>query len=395
MAQETRIRPMPFRWLAALTTLMFVVAACTSGGGASSAPDAETPQASVEAAESAEASTEASADAGDGAAPTPYPDAEGELIPVRMAQSVNALAFAPLLVALEMNFFAYQGIDLEYIELEGGATARQALIGGSVDLVDSASTEVLAAVAEGVDFLAIQGTINQTLQVCIERSFMEEKGVTPEDSLEDRMAALEGATIGITGPGAVSDRGMRWLLIEYGGLDPDLDTVITQIGGPPTLAAAIDANQIQAFLISPPACANAENGVVLIEPQEVPEFENYIHEVVFGMREWIEANADAAGRVATAISMGNNFIIDYPEAALRILQEGPFSESDPAIIENAFYATILPQVEKLPSGLMTEEMWEATNTVLLEAGVIEEPVDVSEGGFWTNEYIDEAGAEVS
>lgn len=388
MTTESRTRSTALRFIAILSMLLLVLAACTADDGQTTPPDdGATPEV-----------TPAGTDDGDGNGEqpehTPFPDAEGELIPVRMAQSVNALAFAPLLVALEMNFFGYQGIDLEYIELESGATARQALIGGSVDLVDSASTEVLAAVAEGVEYIVIQGTINQTLQVCVHADFMEEKGVTPDDSLEDRLAALEGATIGITGPGAVSDRGMRWLLIEYGGLDPDLDTVITQIGGPPTLSAAIDANQIQAFLISPPACASAENGVVLVEPGDVPEFANYIHEVLFAMRPWVEENPDAARRVATAISMGNNFIIQYPEQALRLLQEGPFSETDPAIIEDAFYATILPQVEKLPDGLMTEEMWDATNTVLLEAGVIDSPIDVAEGGFWTNEYIDVDGAQI-
>jgi NitT/TauT family transport system substrate-binding protein len=252
----------------------------------------------------------------------------------------------------------------------------------------------MAAVAEGVEYLTIQGTINQTLQLCADEGFLEEKGVSPEDPLEDRMAALEGATLGITGPGAVSDRAMRWLLIEYGGLDPNLDTVITQIGGPPTLAAALDAGQIQGFLISPPACASSENGVVLVEPGDVPEFGNYIHEVLFGMREWVEANEDAASRVATAISMGNNFIIEHPEEALQVLQESAFGDADPEIIETAFYATILPQVEALPSGLMSEEQWEQTNTVLLEAGVIEDPVDVGEGGFWTNDYIDEDGAQL-
>jgi NitT/TauT family transport system substrate-binding protein len=395
MTEDSRTRPMPVRLFAALAALLLILAACTSDGDqATDTPGEETPAATASTGTGGPSPTGDGGGGGGTAISTPLPNAEGELIPVRMAQSVNALSFAPLLIALELNFFGYQGVDLEYIELESGATARQALIGGSVDLVDSASTEVMAAVAEGVEYLTIQGTINQTLQLCVERSFMEGKGVTPESSLEERIAALDGATIGITGPGAVSDRAMRWLLIEYGGLDPDNDTVITQIGGPPTLAAALDAGQIQAFLISPPACASAANGVVLVEPGDVPEFVNYIHEVLFGMREWIEANPDAATRVATAISMGNNYIIEHPEEALRVLQEGPFVDTDPAIVETAFYETILPQVEALPSGLMSQEQWEETNTVLLEAGVIESPVDVAEGGFWTNEYIDEEGAQL-
>jgi NitT/TauT family transport system substrate-binding protein len=327
--------------------------------------------------------------------PVPWPSAEGDLPEVRMAQSVPALAFAPLQVALHMNFFEYQGVAVDFIELEGGATARQALIGGSVDLVDSASTEVLAAVAAGVDYIVTQGTINQTLELCARADWIEERGVTPDSPLEDRLAALDGATLGITGPGAVSDRGLRWLLIKYGGLDPDHDTVITQIGAGATMAAALEQDQVQGFLLSPPVCeVTGGEGVVLVPPGDVPEFADYIHEVLFAMRPWAEANEDLVRKVSTAISMGNNYIIQYPERSLRILQTGPFSHVDPDVIEAAFYRVVLPQVEALPDGVMTEEQWEATNTVLLEAGVIDEPIDVSEGTFWTNEYIDIDAAQI-
>lgn len=333
----------------------------------------------------------ASADPGE--APGPFESKPGDLPTVRMAQSVPQMAFAPLQVALHMNFFEYLGVKVEFIELQSGATARQALIGGSVDLVDSASTEVAAAVAEDVEFLSIQATINQTLQMCVREDWAQQKGVTPESSLEDRVKALEGAVIGITGPGAVSDRATRWLMIEYGGLDPNTQATITQIGGGAgAMAGAMEAGQIQAFLLSPPSCQVA-GGVVLIPPTDVPEFANYVHEVLYGMRDWIESNKDVATLTATAISMGNNYVIQYPDAALKILQEGPFSKVDPAIVEDAFRNVILPQVGPVRNGLQNQDAWADTMTVLLESGVIEQEIPFEEGTFWTNEYIDVEQAE--
>jgi NitT/TauT family transport system substrate-binding protein len=377
------------RPVALVAALALLVAAC--GPAATPTPAPGTP---------APATPGATPD--NGASPTPafdhtpgepFPSMDGDLPVVRVAQSVPQMAFAPLQVAIHMNFFEYLGVRVDFIELQSGATARQALVGGSVDLVDSASTEVAAAVAQGVDFLGIQGTINQTLQMCMSESWAQQQGVTPESSLEDRVRALEGATIGITGPGAVSDRATRWLMVEYGGLDPNTQATITQVGGgAAAMAGAMEADQIQAFLLSPPSCEVA-GGVVLIPPGDVPEFANYIHEVLFGMRDWIEANEEVASLVATAISMGNNYILQFPEASVRILQEGPFSHVDPQIVEDAFYRVILPQVEPVRNGLMTEEGWADTMTVLVESGVIDQEIPFEEGTFWTNQYIDVETAE--
>lgn len=383
------------RLVALLGALALSVAAC---GGDDNGDEQEPAGAEEEAQQDEEAESGDSADGEEAAAddglPEPLPAAEGELTEVRLAQSVPALSFAPLDIARYLNFFEYQGISLEFVELESGAAARQALIGGSVDLVDTASTEAIAAVAEDVDYLVVQGTINQTLELCVRQSWLDERGVTPDDPLEDRLAALEGATLGITGPGAVSDRGLRWMLIEYGGLDPDNDTVITQIGSGQTVATALENDQIQGFLLSPPTCQLAGGeGVVLVPPSDVPEFSDYVHEVLFGMRPWVEDNAETVTKVATALSMGNNYIIQQPETALAILQE-IWSDVDPDIVAEAFESTILPQVQAVENGLMTEEQWEATNTVLVEAGLVDEPIDVSEGSFWTNDYIDVDAAQV-
>jgi NitT/TauT family transport system substrate-binding protein len=305
---------------------------------------------------------------------------------------VPQMSFAPLQIALAMNFFEYLGVKVEFIELQSGATARQAVVGGSVDLVDSASTEVAAAVAENVPFQSIQATINMTLQMCVSKDFAQKQGVTPESPLEQRAAALKGATIGITGPGAVSDRATRWLMTKYGKLNPDTDATITQVGGgAAAMAGALEAGQIQAFLLSPPSCEVA-GGVVLIPPTDVPEFQNYHHEVLYGMKDWIEGHKDLATMTATAISMGNNFVIAYPEESIKILQEGPFKEVDPQIVADAFTNVIRPQVEPIKNGLQSAEGWKDTMTVLAESGVIEKALPTDEGTIWTNEYIDQTKA---
>jgi len=365
--------------LAVLMALTFALTACSAGNSTqSSAP--------------ASATAAASQPAGSGAAATydpseKLPDASGELQSVKLAQSIPSLSFSPLIIALDRNFFGYQGLKTEFVELQSGATALQAIVGGSIDLVDSASTEVASAIAKGTGIQAIENTIMMTLQVCVRKDYAEKAGVTADSPLADRLKALKGATIGITGPGAVSDKAMRYLLIKFGGLDPNTDTTITQVGGAAAMSGALDANQIQAFLLSPPNCAQTKEGMVLVDPTDVDTFKNYVFEVMLGSRDWIEANPEIATKAATAIAMGNNYILQYPDEALKILQ-AQFSKVDPSVVENAFNKTILPQVKE--DGKFDAAMWDNTNTVLVDAGIIDKAVDTAEGVVWTNKYIGDA-----
>ena len=85
--------------------------------------------------------------------------------------------------------------------------------------------------------------------------------------------------------------------------------------------------------------------------------------------------------------MGNNYILQYPDEALKILQ-AQFSKVDPSVVENAFNKTILPQVKE--DGKFDAAMWDNTNTVLMDAKAIDTAVDTSEGSLWTNKYIGDA-----
>ena len=324
------------------------------------------------------------------AAPVAAAKPSGPPLTVRIAQSTPAISFAPLIVARDLGYFEQQGVDLQFTELQSGATAQQALIGGNVNFTDSASSEVAASVSKGVPIIAVQNTILMTQEVCVRKDFADSKGITPSSPLKDRMAALKGATISITGPGSASDRGMRWLLQKYGGLDPNKDVQITQIGGSSAVVGAIEQNRIQAYLQSPPNCeVSAAKGIteVLVPPADVPEWQNYVHEVLYASNDWVTKNKEATTRTATAVSMGNNYMLQHPDESIAILQK-EFKSVDPKIIEQVVRDTILPRITK--DGKMTQAMWEATNTVLVESGQIAKPVDTKEGVLWTNEYIGNA-----
>jgi NitT/TauT family transport system substrate-binding protein len=322
---------------------------------------------------------------------SPYPTQPGKLPSVTVGQSIPALSFAALDIANEMNFFGYMGVKVDYQQLQAGSTMLQAVSSGSIKMGDSASTEIASAAIKGLPLQAVENTIMMTLQVCVRKSWAKSHGVTPSSPLVDRVKALKGAKIAITGPGSVSDTIARWLLKKYTKLDPNNDVSLIQVGGAASFAPSLDANRIQAFILSAPNCQQAKQGEVLIQPTEVPTFKNYTHEVLYVRSDWAKKNANVATRVATAVAMGNNFIIKHPDEALAILKK-KYSEVPASVVETAFKDNIQPNMR--PDGKFTSAMWKSTGQVLQEGGFVPKPLDTKAGGVWTNNYINVGAAKV-
>jgi len=322
---------------------------------------------------------------------SPYPSQPGNLPKVAVGQSIPALSFAALDIAQEMNFFGFLGVDVDYQQLQAGSTMLQAVSSGSINIGDSASTEIATAAVKGLPLQAIQNTIMMTLQVCVRKAWAQSHGVTPSSPLADRVEALKGAKIAITGPGSVSDTIARWLLKKYTQLDANNDVSLIQVGGAASFAPSLDSDRVQAFILSAPNCQQAKEGEVLIQPTEIETFKNYTHEVLYVRSDWAKKNSDIATRVATAVAMGNNFILKHPTQALEVLQK-KYPQVPPSVVAKAFGDNILPNIRG--DGKFSEEMWASTGQVLQEGGFIPKPLDVTEGAIWTNNYINVESAKV-
>src|SRR3546814_6608290 len=77
-----------------------------------------------------------------------------------------------------------------------------------------------------------------SLQLVVSNDFLQRKGVSPKDPLAKRLAALKGATLGVSAIKGAQDRAGRWLVAQ-GGLDPAKDLNVAMIGPPPALNAAL------------------------------------------------------------------------------------------------------------------------------------------------------------
>lgn len=351
------------RFLVGILSLMVVLAGCattTSPPAKTETPAAQTP-----------------------AAPAPKKD----LGKVTIVQSVQTLSFAPMYVAQAKNYFKDEGIDATVVAVNGGAEANAAIVGKSAEFGAVDSSAVPQLVEKGIEVIAFQSNVNaMTMGLVVRKDVADKLGLKRDMPLNERLAKLKGLTIGITGPGAATDTYTRYYL-RKAGFDPDKDAKLVALGGGPALTAALKQGQIDAFQLSPPTPETLVadgTGVLVIASSlgDVPEFK-FPYEVVLARADYAKANPDHVRAVARAVSRANNFILQNPAEATKLLQEY-FKSTKPEILEQAVknVATSIPK-----DGLMDKAGWENLGKIMLDAKQITKPFDATEGKYWTNEYV--------
>lgn len=314
---------------------------------------------------------------------SPYPSQSTSVATVTIGQSVPTMSFAPLEIARAMNFFGYLGVKVNYSTLQSGTAMQEAVVGGSINVGSDASTDVAEMISKGLPGEAIANVMPMTLQVCVNKSWAQQHGLSPSQPLKQRIAGLKDATFGITGPGSLSDAAGRWLVKTYGGASNATSISV----GSSSLAPSVDADKIQAFLQSAPTCEETSSGEVLVNPSEVPEWKNYANEVLFTTKSYASSNAPALTRVATAVNMGAEFIAQHPAQAIKMLEK-LYPTVSPSTISAAFKAGIQPSLAANVD--FTAAMWQNVNAILVGGGTISKPISTAPNTSWTNQYIDAA-----
>jgi len=144
---------------------------------------------------------------------------------------------APLYVAQDAGIFRKHGLRLELIFIAGGSLSTQALIGKSLDLLQTGGPPFLNAYLRGARLKIIGGVTNILPYVLITSS---------------RVASAEqlrGKKIGISRFGSNTDFVVR-LALGILGLTP-ADVTVLQVGGSQSRLVALKAGTIDATVLSP------------------------------------------------------------------------------------------------------------------------------------------------
>lgn len=306
---------------------------------------------------------------------------------ITVASLPNAF-LAPLYVADDQGYFEDEDINVEIVELESGQAGVSAVVSGTAQFADIGLDDLSVLTAEGEDSLVMAyNLVNRvTLTLVMDSEVAADLGVSRDSPIEERFAALEGLTLGVTSPGAATDKYMRYYLREA-GLDPDRDANIVAIGGGGSLLAALESGQIDAYQLSPPTpyIAEAEGfGTILIDGPEgdVPLFSDFAYTGFATNQDWAEENPESVEAFMTALSRGMDYVIENPEDAAEIVQ-GYLGTDDLETTTRTLEA-LIPAMSD--TGCFTDGSVADSVDIMVEAEILPEAVDTEEGGIWTNEF---------
>lgn len=174
-----------------------------------------------------------------------------ELRKINITQAVASFAFLPISYAKAAGYYKAEGLDVRQIATRGGGPDLTALVSGDVAFNAAAGTYQIGAIQSGRKIVNVYNFYRRNLiSVVISVEAQKRIGVPPDAPLAKRTAALKGLKMGMTRPGALTDKQLRHLA-RIGGLKKG-EMEIIAIGGPPALLGALERGQIDGFAISPP-----------------------------------------------------------------------------------------------------------------------------------------------
>ena len=156
--------------------------------------------------------------------------------PVELKINYGAVSagYTPVWIAHDEGFFAKYGLKTDP-KLVGAATEVQALLGGSLDIING-GPELVDARLQGADVFYVAGMVNRFVFSLYSKPDLQ------------KLADLRGKAIGATQPNSSTDFASR-ILLKEAGLVPGKDSNILYVKGVPEILAAIIQGTVAAGVL--------------------------------------------------------------------------------------------------------------------------------------------------
>jgi NitT/TauT family transport system substrate-binding protein len=282
------------------------------------------------------------------------------------------IQYAPFYVAVEKGYFKEAGIEIEFdykFETDGVA-----LVGaGELPFAIVSGEQVLLARAQGLPVTYIAAWYQQYPVSVIARS---ELGViVPQD--------LKGKKIGLPGLFGANYIGLRALL-NAGELTEE-DVTLDAIGfNQVELMAAGEQDIIVGYAANEPLQLRAQ-GIAVTEIR-VADYAQLAANGLLASEKVITENPELVHAFVSAFLRGLEDTLADPDQAFQLSESHipNFSELD-AAVQKQVLTTSIEQWKTDRPGYSDPQAWENMQDVLLEMGLISEPLDLSKA--FTNEFI--------
>jgi NitT/TauT family transport system substrate-binding protein len=273
----------------------------------------------------------------------------------------DGLHFFALYVARAGGFFAKQGLDVEWLSVNGGTRQAAAIMGGSAEMTPLGLMHVIKSQSEGGNLIAFADSFDTyAMSVVVSNEAMTKAGLDPAMPIDEKVKRLSGLRLGITSPGSSTDMLVRSMFLAR-GLDPDKALELQPFGTGPAMLAAFEKKISDGFVFAAPwpdLVVSKGLGKVVIDPftGEIPELNNVPYIVMVTSKETWEREPETIRAATRALAETYTFIHEHPKETIEYIRPS-FKNVDPELFTKVA-TTHLSGVPKSP--VITREQVEKT-----------------------------------
>jgi NitT/TauT family transport system substrate-binding protein len=314
---------------------------------------------------------------------------------VRFVYSGKAMAFFNRIVATELDLFAKEGLDIEVTNIPGGSKAAAALLGGSADVVDLGFLHCLKAARKAFDVVAFYSTMNSwPSSYMMKEDMMKKAGITMDSSVDDKIRAMKGLTIGCTSMGSGTHL-ITSAILKNRGVNPETDVKFFPFGKWKAGAAAFETGKIDVYQWITPTPEQMEakgiGRVTLSAPRgDIPELKNYPWGSLFTTREFMDNNPDVLLKFSKAMIRAARYIHNNKADTIKIMAK--VWEQYPKDLLGVAYENMSPGVPLVPK--ITLEGWQKNMDVLFAGATKEEQALMAYDKIVNNSFVEKALKEL-
>jgi ABC-type nitrate/sulfonate/bicarbonate transport system substrate-binding protein len=272
---------------------------------------------------------------------------------LQVGQIGNSVAFFPVFVAAKKGYYKDGGLDVTATSFSSGTLVGTAVTSNSIDIGNSVITDVFALLKANRPVKLIGSLCNAYyIDIVASNQFLDATKLTRASKLADKINALKGKKVGITGPGS-GTQALVDFLFKSQGLDSTRDVELVNVGADQgAVLQTMKTGRIDAVSFAWPMSmiAEANNiGKALIVPAagDVPSMREQVQGVIYAKPDLLAKRQDAIVAYVHAIGRAEAFLHKNTGEARELLKEYDGALSDPAI--NALLAEYLPVLPQEPN----------------------------------------------
>jgi ABC-type nitrate/sulfonate/bicarbonate transport system substrate-binding protein len=241
------------------------------------------------------------------------------LVPIKIAFSQVAAAFAPIWIAREHGYLKKYGLDAEVVNLQKPSDI-QALISGDVQITVDGSAAV-EAIAGGANLTYIAVPLPVYTQAVY--------GQPPLQTLGD----LVGKTVGATSQGGSSDNALRTLLAREGIDASQLN--ITYLRDDAGILAALQTGAVQAAILTSPNMLRAREAGLREIVDMTPLKLRTINTGIIVRKDWAQQHPELVESFLKAYMEASHEAKTQPEGTKALISKRTQLD-DQAMLEEAY-----------------------------------------------------------